>query len=113
MKTALIMIPRSTNRFCGFAATLVAIFYLVGCEPAPKAWAPKPGTIEYKITQIGDGVVAARYPKYDRKRFPMRVTEESDRWIFSYKLDDNMMGGTPTVEIDKRTLKVVDVYHAQ
>ncbi len=107
------MIPHSTNRLCGFAAALVAIFYLVGCEPVPKVWAPKPGTVEYKIAQIGDGVVAARYPRYNRKRFPMRITEKGDRWIFDYKLDDNMLGGTPTVEIDKRTFEVVDVYQTQ
>jgi hypothetical protein len=107
------MIPRSTNRFCSFVATLVALCCLIGCEPAPKVWAPKPGTVEYKIAQIGDRIVAAHYPKYNRKRFPVRITEKGDRWIFDYKLDDNMLGGTPTVEMDKRTLKVVDIYQTQ
>jgi len=86
---------------------------LVGCKPAPKPWAPTPGTVEFRVTQMADRVVANAYPKYDRHKYPIRLRQDADRWIFDYDLPDNMIGGTPTVVFDKKTLDIIEVYQGQ
>ena len=107
------MTRNSTNRSNKAALAVGLLVLLCGCKPAPKPWTPKPGTVEFKVVQIAEQAVAKAYPKYDRRQFPIRLYQKGEIWVFNYDLPDNMMGGTPTVEIDKKTLKVVDVYHTQ
>jgi hypothetical protein len=104
---------RHNIKSSGAAALAGAILICVlGCEPTPKPWVPKAGTVEFRVTQIADGVVAKAYPKYDRRKYPMRLTQRDNVWVFDYALPDNMVGGTPTVEIDKKTLAVVGLSYA-
>jgi len=107
------MILRNIRNSAAVALAGVVFFCLAGCEPAPKPWAPKVGTVEFRVTQIADGAVAKTYPNYDRQKFPMRLTQEGNNWIFDYQLPENMVGGTPTVVIDKRTLSIVKIYESQ
>lgn len=106
------MTPHCIGKLYQLALPLLIATCCVGCGPEQDP-APKSGTIEYRVAQIGEATVAAYYPKYDRKRFPVRIRQEKDRWVFNYRLPEGAFGGTPTVEIDKKTLKVVDVYQPQ
>jgi len=86
---------------------------LAACQPAPTPWTPKPGTVEARVVMIADRVVANAYPKYDRRKYPMRLIQDGDNWVFDYALPEGMLGGGPTVVIDKKTLNIVKIYESQ
>jgi hypothetical protein len=104
---------RGMKRLGSTAFIAVLLSNSIGCKPAPKAFIPQPGTVEFKIAQIGNAAVAASYPKYDRKKYPVLINRHNDTWVFEYQLPDNMIGGTPVVIVDKNTLKVIKTYESQ
>lgn len=107
------MIQANTNTLRTIAGLSFVLLYLIACEPEHKSSTPKLGTVESKIAMIGDRAVATHYPGYDRKKYPISITQDRNVWIFQYQLPENMIGGTPVVKIDKKTLDVVKVYESQ
>jgi hypothetical protein len=84
---------------------------LSGCEkPSPS---PKFGTPQYEAAQVGDRIVAERFPYYDRSRNPIIVEDDGENWGVRYRLPKGVFGGTPTVILNKKTLKPVRVYETQ
>jgi hypothetical protein len=60
-----------------------------------------------------ENFVAKQYPSFGPVGKKVVVTEQRDRWIFSYELPTHMLGGVPVVIVDKKTCKVVDAHHTQ
>jgi hypothetical protein len=44
---------------------------------------------------------------------PPAVTEHQDYWEVSFDLPSNMKGGTPVVDIDKKSRVVIDAYYGK
>jgi hypothetical protein len=68
---------------------------------------------ECAVTQIAEKEVAAKFPDFDMARNPPMVQDKGNQWRVDYRLPDGVLGGTPVVLIDKKTMKVVRVFHSQ
>ena len=63
--------------------------------------------------QVAEDHIAANFKGFTvgRKEVP-KLVDKGDYWLFYYALP-GMLGGSPTVEIDKQTFKVIRSYMTQ
>ncbi len=58
--------------------------------------------------------VAETHPEWKQDlSLPPVLYDKGSYWRVTFALPDDWIGGTPVVEIDKRTLKPVNIYHEQ
>ena len=72
-----------------------------------------PTSMECTVARVAERAIAVHYPDFDSIKFPPVVLERESFWIVYYKLSNDMMGGTPIVEIEKGSFRVIKVYHDQ
>ena len=68
---------------------------------------------ECTIMRVAERYIAVHYPDFDSIQKPPVVQEQQDTWLVYYRLPEGVVGGTPEVIVDKRTLKVVRAYRTQ
>jgi NTF2 fold immunity protein len=56
--------------------------------------------------------IAKQYPNFDLTKKQV-ISERGDLWQLTYELPEDMLGGVPTIMIDKRTCAVVHAIHTQ
>ena len=89
---------------------LLASLVAVACSLA----AEKPmTTTESDVLRIAEEYVATHYPDFDRTQSKPVVRDLGSKWEVSYDLPEGTLGGTPIVEIDKGSSKILRAYHTQ
>lgn len=86
---------------------------LAGLATACSMAAEKPMTTESELVAIAGEYVATHYPDFDSSRTKPVVKDLGSKWEVSYVLPQDTLGGTPVVEIDKGSSKVLRAYHTQ
>jgi len=56
---------------------------------------------------IADAYVAKNYPMSPRHRLQPIAHDQGDTWLVTYTAPENSVGGTPTIQIDKSSSRVV------
>lgn len=74
---------------------------------------PAMSEAELKAVQIARNFVAARFPDFNFANRPPVLSGTEETWTVEYQLSWASIGGTPTVVIDKKTLKVLRAYRTQ
>jgi hypothetical protein len=76
---------------------------------------PFPGPAEIKAMQIGEDYVAANFKGFTVGDQRAKLVDKGDYWLFYYYVPGKYprIGGSPTVEIDKQTFKVIRSYLTQ
>ena len=101
--------PRSThNAWAQLLILAIAISAIGGC-----AWRDDMTITDVRCTvaRVAERWVAKNYPDYDTiKNLPI-VTDQGSHWLVGYNVGYMVFGGSPTVEIDKETLRVLRGYH--
>ena len=59
------------------------------------------------IAKVAEEYIAKRYPFFDATGMKLVISETENRWEVTYKLPEDMLGGAPVIDIDKRTCAVV------
>ena len=71
-------------------------------------------TINDRLLAIAKAHIEAHYPAWTNSfKLPPRFLERSNRWVVTFDLPENTLGGVPVVEIDKANLMVLRCYHSQ
>jgi hypothetical protein len=70
-------------------------------------------SVESTVARIADREIALKMPEFDSVKFPAVVRDAGNQWEVDYKLPDGVIGGTPVVVIDKKTLAPVRIYKTQ
>lgn len=65
------------------------------------------------IERLAERYVVVHFPEFDTMKYPPKVFDEGTRWRVEYVFPQDMVGGTPIIFIDKKSLKVIDAYHTQ
>jgi NTF2 fold immunity protein of polymorphic toxin system component len=68
---------------------------------------------DFKIVRVAERYIAVHYPEFDSIKNPPILQDKGDVWEVEYQLPDGVIGGTPVVVIDKKTLKVLRSYRTQ
>ena len=71
------------------------------------------GAGEKAALEIGEKYVASNFADYDKSRKKPVVRDRGEHWEFTYELPIDMLGGSPHVIIDKKTMQVVRAYRTQ
>lgn len=87
------------------ALSIVAILAATTGEAMPK---PKCDMLKTAEEYLGH-----RFPSFDPAGLKRVITEKGNLWQLTYEMREDMLGGVPTVTIDKRTCKVVRAVHTQ
>jgi hypothetical protein len=67
-----------------------------------------------EIKQIGQRFLDKNAPLWaDEYKLPSTVIDHETYWEYTFLLPAGMVGGTPVVYIDKRTLQVTKMFHEQ
>jgi hypothetical protein len=70
-------------------------------------------TNECVIARIAERYLVTHYPDFDSIRNPPVVRDMGALWEVHYKLPDGQIGGTPIIEVEKSSLKIVRVLRGQ
>ena len=62
---------------------------------------------------IADVYIAKNYPMAPRDILQPVVHDQDETWLVTYSPPPDSAGGTPTIEIDKRTSRIVYASHGQ
>jgi len=68
---------------------------------------------ELYALELGADYINKNYPDYDTTDKTLVVSSKDDVWVVTYELPIYMLGGSPVVEIDKKTEQVVRTYRTQ
>jgi hypothetical protein len=68
---------------------------------------------ECDVIRVAERYVSGHYPDFDTLKYPPVVTDGKDRWVVSYQLPVERLGGTPVIEIAKGTLAILKTYRTQ
>ena len=81
--------------------------------PAYPTSEPFPGPAEIKAMEIAENHIAANFKGFTvRRNDRPKLLDKGDYWLFYYA-SQGMIGGSPTVEIDKQSFKVIRSYMTQ
>jgi hypothetical protein len=69
--------------------------------------------MECTLARVAERYIALHYPSFDSVKFPPIIRDHGDTWIVEYRLPEGSNGGTPVIEIDKSSLKILRAYHTQ
>lgn len=91
---------------------LIGSLMLAGCDKAPmnaQNEIPKG-----KLLEVAKNYIEEQEPDWKQSlALPALVADRGKYWEVSYQLPPTNIGGTPVVEIDKTSLKVLKAYHTQ
>jgi hypothetical protein len=96
-----------------FSRRMFLVMIATACISACNDKPPELSPLKMRIAKVGNDYVAQHFPDWDRAKYPVLIKDKSDMWVFEYKLRENMMGGTPLVEIRKRDLTIIRAYREQ
>jgi hypothetical protein len=68
---------------------------------------------ECTVARVAERYIATHYPDFDSVKNPPIVRDEGKIWIVEYQLPEGMIGGTPRIEIEKSSFKVLRALHTQ
>lgn len=85
-------------------SAVTALLFLANFTPAQP---------ECDFVKVAEAYVAKHYPRSDVSGLQRVVSETGDRWRVTWDLPAGMLGGTPDIEIDKQTCRVVQAVHWQ
>lgn len=68
---------------------------------------------ELYALELGADYINKNYPDYDTTDKTLVVSSRDDVWVVTYELPAYMLGGSPVVEIDKKTEQIIKVYRTQ
>ena len=63
--------------------------------------------------KIAQDYIAKQFPFFEPTGKTLVVSESGNLWELTYKLPEYMLGGAPTIIIDKRTCEIVDAFGTQ
>jgi hypothetical protein len=87
--------------------TLAAALLLGACQDRQRE------ITDIQAMSIADVYVAKHYPMSPRHLLRPVAHDQGDTWIVTYDAPEDSAGGTPTIEINKRTSRVVYATHSQ
>ena len=70
-------------------------------------------SIECTVARVAERYIATHYPDFDSVKNPPIVRDNGNIWIVEYQLPEGMIGGTPFIEIEKSSFKVLRALHTQ
>jgi hypothetical protein len=70
-------------------------------------------SIECTVARVAERYIATHYPDFDSVKNPPIVRDNGKIWIVEYQLPEGMIGGTPRIEIEKGSFKVLRALHTQ
>jgi hypothetical protein len=70
-------------------------------------------SIECTVARVAERYIAIHYPDFDSVKNPPIVWDDGKIWIVEYQLPKGMIGGTPRIEIEKGSFKVLRGLHTQ
>ena len=87
-----------------------AIYFAVACGCAENG--------DRKVTavqaiNIADTYVAKNYPMTPREILRPVAHDQGETWLITYEAPEGSGGGTPTIEVDKQTSRIVYAAHGQ
>jgi NTF2 fold immunity protein of polymorphic toxin system component len=68
---------------------------------------------DVEAIDIADVYVAKNYPMAPRHILQPIAHDQGETWLVTYRAPPDSGGGTPVIEIDKRTSRVVHAHHGQ
>lgn len=68
---------------------------------------------ECDFVKVAEAYVAKHFPRSDITGLRRLVFETENRWRVTWELPFGTLGGTPDLEIDKQTCRVVSAVHWQ
>lgn len=68
---------------------------------------------ELYALELGANYIEEHYPDYDTTDKKITLSSKEDVWVVTYELPLFMAGGSPVVEIDKKSTQVVRTYQTQ
>jgi len=68
---------------------------------------------DVEAISIADVYVAKNYPATPRDILQPVAHDQGETWLVTYRAPPDSAGGTPTIEVDKRTSRVVHAHHGQ
>jgi hypothetical protein len=69
--------------------------------------------IECTVARVAERHIATHYPDFDSIKNPPVVRDNGKTWTVEYHLPEGMIGGTPVIEIEKDSFKVLRAYRTQ
>ena len=70
-------------------------------------------SIECTAARVAERYIATHYPDFDSVKNPPIVRDNGKIWIVEYQLPEGMIGGTPRIEIEKGSFKVLRALQTQ
>jgi hypothetical protein len=70
-------------------------------------------SLECTVARVAERYIATYYPDFDSVKNPPIVRDDGKIWIVEYQLPEGMIGGTPRIEIEKGSFKVLRALHTQ
>jgi hypothetical protein len=68
---------------------------------------------DVRIARIVERYVATHFQSFESLKYDMVVKEETDKLVVFYKLPDGVIGGTPTVVLQRDSLEIIQAYRTQ
>ncbi len=65
------------------------------------------------MLSVAKAYIAKRYPSFDPAGLKPVISEQGNLWELSYELPEGMLGGAPTINIDRRTCTIARAQHTQ
>ena len=69
--------------------------------------------IECTVKRVAERHIAIHYPDFDSIKYPPIVRDDGTIWTVHYQLPAGTIGGTPVIEIEKGSFKVLRAYRTQ
>ena len=95
------------------AVLLLSIVALLSTHGDFVAAETSPTPIECTVTRVAERYIAVHYPDFDSIKNPPIVRDDGTIWTVHYQLPAEMIGGTPVIEIEKGSFKVLRAYRTQ
>jgi hypothetical protein len=90
-------------------ALVIAGSLVAGCQPR----AASRDVTDVQAIAIADAYVAKNYPMSPRHLLRPVAHDQGRTWLVTYEPPEDSAGGTPTIEVDKRSSRVVAAFHDQ
>lgn len=68
---------------------------------------------ECTVARVAERYITIHYPDFDSIKNPPVIRDKGEVWIVEYQLPEEMIGGTPVIEIEKSSLSVLKAHRTQ
>lgn len=65
------------------------------------------------VARVAERYITMHYPDFDSIKYPPIIRDNGEVWIVEYQLPEEMIGGTPVIEVEKSSLSVLRAYRTQ